>query len=186
MSKLGIALRTTYPVNFSCAQRCALTTFRKKMRFSSQSRSCGNGLRALFLYFKLATLQPELSESSSRTIFVLKTCDFVAGAAGVRFAFGARLHQKHSANLTRTSAYPRPCQQKMHFCFKKKRLARGFLKKHSANLPTVSCQQKNANGTITGRTRQPAPPFRASQSRRRQLSAHRASDLSANLDLSRP
>ena len=28
--------------------------------------------------------------------------------------------KKHSANLTRTSAYPRPCQQKMHFASKKR------------------------------------------------------------------
>ena len=44
-------------------------------------RSCGNVLRVLFLYLKVAIFQPELRECALRTTFVLKNCDFPAGAA---------------------------------------------------------------------------------------------------------
>ena len=49
------------------------------MRFSS--RSCGSTLRILRLYLKVAIFQPELQEHAPRTTFVLKSCDFQAGAA---------------------------------------------------------------------------------------------------------
>ena len=48
------------------------------MRFSS--RSCSS-LRVLRLYLKVAIFQPELQEHAPRTTFVLKSCDFQAGAA---------------------------------------------------------------------------------------------------------
>ena len=48
------------------------------MRFSS--RSCSS-LRVLRLYLKVAIFQPELQEHAPRTTFVLKNCDFQAGAA---------------------------------------------------------------------------------------------------------
>ena len=41
-------------------------------------------LRVLRLYLKVAIFQPELRECAPRTMFVLKSCDFPAGAAGVR------------------------------------------------------------------------------------------------------
>ena len=37
------------------------------------------------MHFKLAGFQPELRECTSRTTFVLRSCEFPAGAAGVRF-----------------------------------------------------------------------------------------------------
>ena len=49
------------------------------MRFSS--RSCGSTLRILRLYLKVAIFLPELQEHAPRTTFVLKSCDFQAGAA---------------------------------------------------------------------------------------------------------
>ena len=49
------------------------------MRFSSLS--CGSTLRALRLYLKVTIFQPELQEHAPRTTFVLKSCDFQAGAA---------------------------------------------------------------------------------------------------------
>ena len=48
------------------------------MRFSS--RSCSS-LHVLRLYLKVAIFQPELQEHAPRTTFVLKSCDFQAGAA---------------------------------------------------------------------------------------------------------
>ena len=48
------------------------------MRFSS--RSCSS-LRVLRLYLKVAIFEPELQEHAPRTTFVLKSCDFQAGAA---------------------------------------------------------------------------------------------------------
>ena len=48
------------------------------MRFSS--RSCSS-LRVLRLYLKVKIFQPELQEHAPRTTFVLKSCDFQAGAA---------------------------------------------------------------------------------------------------------
>ena len=41
-------------------------------------RSCGNVLRVLFLYLKVAIFQPELRGCAPRTTFVLKSCDFPA------------------------------------------------------------------------------------------------------------
>ena len=39
-------------------------------------------LRILRLYLKIAIFHPELQEHAPRTTFVLKSCDFQAGAAG--------------------------------------------------------------------------------------------------------
>ena len=39
------------------------------------------------LYLKIAIFQPELHEHAPRTTFVLKSCDFQAGAAGVCSAY---------------------------------------------------------------------------------------------------
>ena len=50
-------------------------------------RSCGKVLRVLFLYLKVVIFQPELRECAPRTTFVLKSCDFPAGAAGARSAY---------------------------------------------------------------------------------------------------
>ena len=51
----------------------------QKLRFSSLS--CGSTLRTLRLYLKVPIFQPELQEHAPRTTFVLKSCDFQAGAA---------------------------------------------------------------------------------------------------------
>ena len=51
----------------------------QKLRFSSLS--CGTTLRTLRLCLKVAIFQPELQEHAPRTTFVLKSCDFQAGAA---------------------------------------------------------------------------------------------------------
>ena len=51
----------------------------EKLRFSS--RSCGSTLRILRLFSKVAIFQPEVQEHAPRTTFVLKSCDFQAGAA---------------------------------------------------------------------------------------------------------
>ena len=40
-----------------------------------------------FLYLKVVIFQPELRECAPRTTFVLKSCDFPAGAAGARSAY---------------------------------------------------------------------------------------------------
>ena len=55
-----------------------------KLRFWSWS--CGNILRALDLYYKVAILDLELRKCTSRTSLVLQSCDFQAGAAEVCFA----------------------------------------------------------------------------------------------------
>ena len=49
------------------------------MRFASRIRR--STLRVLRLYLKVAICQPELQEHAPRTTFVLKSCDFQAGAA---------------------------------------------------------------------------------------------------------
>ena len=51
----------------------------QKLRFSSLS--CGSMPRILRLDLKVAIFQPELQEHAPRTTFVLKSCDFQAGAA---------------------------------------------------------------------------------------------------------
>ena len=71
--------------------KCSVQTALRKLLCASDSaqvalrkccRSCGNVLRVLFLYIKVAIFQPELRECAPRTTFVLKSCDFPAGAAG--------------------------------------------------------------------------------------------------------
>ena len=79
-----------------CASDSAQVALRKCCR------SCGNVLCILFLYLKVAIFQPELRGCAPRTTFVLKSCagarsayytfvlkscDFPAGAAGVRSAY---------------------------------------------------------------------------------------------------
>ena len=44
-------------------------------------------LRVLRLYLRVAIFQPELREHAPHTTSVLKSCDFPAGAAGVRSAY---------------------------------------------------------------------------------------------------
>ena len=70
--------------------KCSLQVALRKLLCASGSaqvalrkccRSCGNELRVLFLYLKVAIFQPELRECAPRTTFVLKSCDFPAGAA---------------------------------------------------------------------------------------------------------
>ena len=56
-----------------------LYLYLKKLRFSSLSS--GSTLRILRLYLKVAIFQPEVQEHAPRTTFVLKSCDFQAGAA---------------------------------------------------------------------------------------------------------
>ena len=43
-------------------------------------------LRVLRLYLEVANFQPELREHAPHTTFVVKSCDFPAGAAGARSA----------------------------------------------------------------------------------------------------
>ena len=75
--------------------KCSVQVALRKLLCASDSaqvalrkccRSCGNVLRVLFLYLKVAIFQPELRECAPRTTFVLKSCDFPAGAAGARSA----------------------------------------------------------------------------------------------------
>ena len=77
----------------SCGNVLRVLFLTEKLRFSS--RSCGSVLRVLRLYLKVAIFQPELreraphatifqpklQEHAPRTTFVLKSCDFQAGAA---------------------------------------------------------------------------------------------------------
>ena len=76
--------------------KCSVQVALRKLLCASDSaqvalrkccRSCGNVLRVLFLYLKVAIFQPELRECAPRTTFVLKSCDFPAGAAGPRTTF---------------------------------------------------------------------------------------------------
>ena len=76
--------------------KCSVQVALCKLLYASDSaqvalrkccRSCGNGLRVRFLYLKIAMFQPELRECAPRTTFVLKSCDFPAGAAGARSAY---------------------------------------------------------------------------------------------------
>ena len=55
-----------------CASDSAQVALRKCCR------SCGNVLRVLFVYLKVAIFQPELRGCAPRTTFVLKSCDFLA------------------------------------------------------------------------------------------------------------
>ena len=57
-----------------CASDSAQVALRKCCR------SCGNVLRVLFSYVKVAIFQLELRECAPRATFVLKSCDFPAGA----------------------------------------------------------------------------------------------------------
>ena len=68
--------------------KCSVQVALRKLLCASDSaqaalrkccRSCGNVLRVLFLYLKVAIFQPELREN--------KSCDFPAGAAGARSAY---------------------------------------------------------------------------------------------------
>ena len=43
--------------------------------------------RTICLYLKVVIFQPELRECAPRTTFVLKSCDFPAGAAGMCSAY---------------------------------------------------------------------------------------------------
>ena len=58
-----------------------LRVLRLYLKDAISSRSCGSTLRILRLYLKVAIFQPELQEHAPRTTFVLKSCDFQAGAA---------------------------------------------------------------------------------------------------------
>ena len=72
----------------SCsAQVLCASALCKLLALRKCCRSCGNVLRVLFLYFKVAIFQPELRECAPRTTFVLESCDFPAGAAGARSAY---------------------------------------------------------------------------------------------------
>ena len=66
-----------------CKLLCASCS--AQVALSKCCRSCGNVLR--FLYLKVVIFQPELRECAPRTTFVLKSCDFPAGAAGARSAY---------------------------------------------------------------------------------------------------
>ena len=74
----------------SALYNCSVQVALRKLLCASDSaqvapckccRSCGGVLRVLRLYFKVAILQPELREHAPHTTFVLKSCDFPAGAA---------------------------------------------------------------------------------------------------------
>ena len=69
------------PRKLLCASDSAQVALRKCCR------SCGNVLRVLFLYLKVAIFQPELRERAPRTTFALESCDFPAGAAGACSAY---------------------------------------------------------------------------------------------------
>ena len=63
----------------SCGGVLRVLRLHVKVAISSLSR--GSTLRILRLYLKVAIFQPELQEHAPRTTFVLKSCDFQAGAA---------------------------------------------------------------------------------------------------------
>ena len=68
-----------------------------------------------------------------------------------------RLSKRRSLTRQEDITAWRPCHQKTHFGLKKTRLARGFLKKHGANLPRTCafprpCQQNRKMHTAPPRT----------------------------------
>ena len=87
----GDALRAEIGPQVLCASAlCKLlcASCSAQVALSKCCRSCGNVLRVLFfLYLKVVIFQPELRECAPRTTFVLKSCDFPAGAAGMCSAY---------------------------------------------------------------------------------------------------
>ena len=120
--------------------KCSVRFAERKLLCASDSaqvalrkccRSCGNVLRVLFLYLKVAIFQPELRERAPRTTLylkvatfqprehaphttsVLKSCDFPAGAAGARSAYYVctyklRFSSRSCRARTRRESNPRP------------------------------------------------------------------------------
>ena len=72
---------------FYCALSLRMPLCISLSTFRPCSRSCGDVLRVLLVYLQVTTLQPELWGRASRATFVLKSCDFAAGAAGTYFAY---------------------------------------------------------------------------------------------------
>ena len=61
--------------------RCAHTRATYVLKSYKFPAGAAEALRVLLLYLKAAIFQPELREHAPRTTFVLRNCDFRAGAA---------------------------------------------------------------------------------------------------------
>ena len=107
------------------------------MRFSS--RSCSS-LRVLRLYLKVAIFQPELQEHAPRTTFVLKSCDFQAGAAADQGGI-----EPGTAGLRKQARTPRDNFQKP---FASKKIAR----RHSESASTRTISAEGSSGSRQMRT----------------------------------
>ena len=88
MCSVQVGLRKLLCASALC--KCSVQVALRKLLCASGSaqvaprkccRSCGDVRRVLFLYLEVAIFQPELREHAPRTTFVLKSCDFQAGAA---------------------------------------------------------------------------------------------------------
>ena len=75
-----------------------------KLRLSS--RSSGSAFPLLRVYYKVATFEPELRECVSFTTRVLQSCDFRAGAPGVRFLYYACTTKLRLSSRSSGSAFP--------------------------------------------------------------------------------
>ena len=115
-----------------------------KLRFSS--RSCGSTLRILRLYLKVAIFQPELQEHAPCTTFVLKSCDFQAGAAADQGGIEPRPRDCESrhANHKTTS--------KGRFASKKIARRHRFARDHSESDPTRTISAEGSSGSRQMRT----------------------------------
>ena len=107
------------------------------MRFSS--RSCSS-LRVLRLYLKVAIFQPELQEHAPRTTFVLKSCDFQAGAAADKGGI-----EPGTAGLRKQARAPRDNFQKP---FREQEIAR----RHSESASTRTISAEGSSGSRQMRT----------------------------------
>ena len=96
LSKLLCASALRQLLRASALRVCSVQVALRKLLCASDSaqvalrkccQSCGNVLRILFLYLKVAIFQPELRGCAPHTTSVLKSCDFPAGAAGARSAY---------------------------------------------------------------------------------------------------
>ena len=117
-----------------------------KLRFSSLS--CGSTLRILRLYLKVAIFQPELQEHAPRTTFVLKSCDFQAGAAadqgGIEPATAGLRKQarKQRDNFQRPFREQEHCRER----FDTHNLRRGFAETKTNSSESASTRTIPAEG----------------------------------------
>ena len=66
---------------------CSAQVTLRKLLCASAAGAVGMYFAYFFWYLKVAIFQPELREHAPHTTFVLKSCDFPAGAAGARSAY---------------------------------------------------------------------------------------------------